>query len=214
MCVLRRAGAAAVLAVILLAGLLQAAPPPLLVTESGYYLLTVGDDGMPLTVKIEMVIDLNGGELPDVPDDPGEPDGPEDLPFDAELVGKVQTWAEEIGDPAGAQAIATVYAQVMDAVHAEAVGPGKGLDSLEKATDIAIKEAKSEADWEPFLKHITDLMNEKLQRGVLQERSQVVLFLNSIRHGLLQSADGADSLSLTFGVKVAEKINEVLDATE
>ncbi len=79
---------------------------PLTITASGYYLTTIGSDGIPSYVQLQTVIDLRGNAPPK----------PEQSPVDLDLANHVKEWSLAVSDPQSAQAMASVYSHIRGAL--------------------------------------------------------------------------------------------------
>jgi hypothetical protein len=196
------------LACVLLAGS-ALAQPPLTITSSGYFLTVLDDDGTPSFVRLESITDLTSGQPPtETPIPPTTPDGPD---LDPVLVKDVQAWAESIGDPLTAQAIAAVYAHLRGATEDELVSTSAIWSTLKTATDSAVGIVAGK-DWKPFRDKLSDLVTEGNQRGSLSSKADILRFMLSVQQGLELSADGSIALSMDKLVMIAKKTNEAIDA--
>ena len=182
----------------------QTSSQQLTITKAGYFLTVVSSD-IPQYVKLTNVIDLTSGQPPTVPTDP--PTTPPNPQLDMELVKSVQSWATEVEDPQGAQAMVIVYSIIRQA-HL----PSPWV-VLKKATDSALELIESKQDWESFRKDISAELTERSQKGTLVPD----VFLASSQQGLEMSADGSIALpselqaiikSNTEGILTGAELNE------
>lgn len=186
------------------------AQPPLTITSSGYFLTILDDEGTPSFVRLESVTDLTSGQPPtETPIPPITPDVPV---LDPVLVKDVQAWAESIGDPLTAQAIAAVYAHLRGATDDELVSVSAIWSVLKTATDSAVVVVGGGKDWSPFRDKLSDIVTEGNQRGSLSSKADILRLMLSVQQGLELSADGSVALSMDKLVMIAKKTNEAIDA--
>jgi hypothetical protein len=181
--------------------------PPLTITSSGYYITEINADGVPKLVKITVVVDLTGGNAP-------APNPPDVADIDTAVVKQVKEWSETVNDPQGAQAIAAVYSHIKGAVDDTLLDVVSVWPALKDATDNAITIVDSTEKWKTFRDQLSALVTEGRQRGTLQNKKAVSVFLRSVQQGLELSADGSNALSLDTLTAIATKTNEAIDANK
>lgn len=173
--------------------LLAQSDQQLTITKAGYFLTVVDAEGLPEYVKLINVIDLT------TPSDPAPPTNPNPQPpkLDMELVKDVQSWATDVADPQGSQAIAAVYSTVRKA-NLEAP-----WHILNQATNESLSIIENDSDWGTFRKNLSAVLSERAQRGTLD----AAVVLMSVQQGLEMSADGSVALPI-------DTVNKIIDTTK
>lgn len=174
---------------------------PLTITPSGYYLTVVDSDGKPNYVKIETVIDLTNNPDPT----------PEEPKVNVELVKRTKAWAEEVGDPSSAQAIAAVYAHIRGALTDGVLTPDTVWNPLKQATDSALGVIQDGKDWSKFRSSLTEVFTIAQQKGQLSTTEQIALILLSVQQGVELSADGSVALTMDQMVEITRRTNLAID---
>ena len=178
--------------------------PVLVITPGGFFYLESGQDGIPVAVPVEKIVDLRGGSPGPTPDSPEQP-----RPDNALSV-QIRDLAKVIGDPAGAQALALVYTQSSEAV-ADGLVPVVGsLDAVRKASDNALALTATLFKWDPFRAQLSTIATERTQRGELATPKQMADFLKAIALGLELAADGSNALDFSVVIGVAAGTNNAL----
>lgn len=191
-------------------------PPPLSITSNGYYLTYLVDD-TPIYVKITSITDHRTS--PDDPTDPGdptdpdEPDEPDDPTLDEEIRQKVATWAAEVNDPQGAQAIAVIYSTLKKSLVAGNLTPEQMWPLIPILTDRALAMVEASPKWaeqDSFRDKLGALLTDVRQRGLASTVPQIELVFSSIQQGLQDSADQSVALSIDTGTDLHFIIGEII----
>lgn len=174
-----------------------AAPPRVLIIHDGGYKTVSVVDGVPANVPFDTVLDFRSGD-PDDPDPPTDPDDPDDPEpdIDEELAQKVQAWAEDVGDPQGAQAISWAYTRARGDLSEGKLDPQSVWPALAGYTRNALEvtEGSSVESWKPFADKLDALLNDRI--GELQAVPAILRAMASIQHGIDQSSQGAAPIDL------------------
>ena len=185
------------------------APPAVVLTDSGVYLLSLDSDATP-TISKATVIDRRSGS-----DEPGpDPDEPRDDSPDVELTLSAKGWAEAVGDPQTAQAMAMVYRQIDDSVAADKLTRDQAIAALREATDAVLMSRGSAAKWEPFRKSAGDELAKRMQVGAITDAASLRVFLKAVAHGLELAADGSDAIGFAEVIDVSSRINDAIDGAK
>lgn len=182
-------------------GFATAAQPVLVVTPSGFFFLEVGNDGVPINVAVERVVDLRGSPAPDEPEPPV---------VDTALAKQVRDLAKQVADANGSQALALVYTQSSEAIADGLVPVATALDAVRKATDQALGLVGTAAKWESFRSSLSTIATERIQRGELTTPKQMAGFMKAIAVGLESSADGSTALDFSIVIGVTTGTNTAL----
>lgn len=177
--------------------------PPLTITETGYYLTTIGSDGIPSYVQIKTIIDLRSSTPPP----------PEEPKLDLELINKVQGWSKGIADTQSAQAMASVYAHIRGALEDDTLTPESSWKALKQATDSSLNLVGSK-DWSVFRDNLTAEFTQSQQRGNLSSKKQILRAFISVQKGLELSADGSTAITMDQVVEITRRTNLAIDGAK
>lgn len=143
----------AMVMVALMASVAVGAAPGLLVTPDGYYAVTLGADGKPVTEKITNVMVL--GSVPPVVTPPDAGTDP--------IAAKVREWAVAVGDPTSQAALKEVYARVGPATAGQP--REKVVQALRSATDSVLGATGGSERWKPFRDNVSKLIDAEEAKG-------------------------------------------------
>jgi hypothetical protein len=194
---------AALLACLIASSVYAQVDSPLTITESGYFLTEIGDDGVPVYVKIPVVVDLTEASQE-------RPEAPE---IDKELVDRIKVLATKIDDPASAQAIAAVYAHIRGAVADGTLSSETMWGPLKGATDSALALIGGK-DWTEWRDGVTAIFTLAKQRGQLNDAKQIDRMLMSIQAGVELAADGSTAISMDKTIEIARRTNTAIDGVK
>lgn len=178
--------------------------PVLVITPSGYFYLEAGEDGVPIGIPVEKIVDLRDGSQGPSPD----PDTPRP---DNALSVQIRDLAKTISDPLGAQALALVYTQSGEAVAGGLVPVATALEAVRKASDNALGLTGSAVKWDPFRASLSTIATERTQKGELVTAQQMGDFLKAVAIGLELAADGSEALDFSAVIGIATGTNKAFD---
>lgn len=182
-----------------------AGPPSIVITDSGYFALTVGADGEPLTERITSVVDMRGNPqstptqplpTPTAPERPKETKSP-----DEPLTIRARAWAESEMDPAGAGKIAMIYRQVSEAVARGEVSPDSAANVTRAAAEATV------TGWSTFRSRVGSDAAERIAAGGPLDKQKMADFLLAVSIGVQLAAE---PISLPDAVKMTEAINKAI----
>jgi hypothetical protein len=197
------------IAFVLGCGVALASQPVLVITPAGYFYLETGEDGSPISVPVDRIVDLRGGS-PGDPDTPApEPDTP-----DIELTRLAKGWAESVDDPQGSQAMELVYLQIADAIKAGHLTIDTAPAALAAASDTVLATLGKADAWKPFRASAGDELTERRQRGKVDSAASMETFLRAVAMGLQLSADGSDAITLSETLQIVTATNKAIDGAK
>ena len=181
-----------------------AGPPSIVITDSGYFALTVGADGEPLTERITSVVDMRGNPqstpTPPNPEPPIVPHTPAPSP-DEELSGKAAKWTEEENDATGAGEIAIIYTQVGEAVQRGEVTP----DAAAGVTKAAAE--KMVSGWGTFRNRVGSEAAERIATAGPMDAAKMSDFLLAISAGVKRKAS---PVPLERAIAITDAVNAAI----
>jgi hypothetical protein len=181
-----------------------AGPPSIVITDSGYFTLTVGADGAPVTERITSVVDMRGNPqstpTPPKPEPPIVPHTPAPSP-DEELSGKAARWAGEENDATGAGEIAIIYTQVGEAVQRGEVTP----DAAAGVTRAAAE--KMVSGWGTFRNRVGSEAAERIATAGPMGAAEMSNFLFAISAGIKRKSS---PVPLERAVSITESVNDAI----
>ena len=182
-----------------------AGPPSIVITDSGYFALTLGADGAPVTERITSVVDMRGNPqptpTPPTPEPPIVPHTPAPSP-DEELSGKAAKWAEEENDATGAGEIAIIYTQVGEAVQRGEVTPDAAAGVTRAAAEKMI------TGWGTFRNRVGSEAAERIATAGPMDAAKMSNFLLAISAGIKRKAS---PVALERSVSITESVNAAIE---
>jgi hypothetical protein len=110
---------------------------------------------------------------------------------------KVTTWAKEVNDTDGAQALALVYRQSAESITDGTLNVSNALATVRVASDGALRISSNTEGWNAVRERISQEATLRTQKGILGSARQMAQFFAEITNGLEMSAAG--STTLEFG---------------
>jgi hypothetical protein len=146
--------------------------------------------------KHSVIVESNTPSPPDVDDDN---DNKDPLPPDtiSAFTKEVTEWSRTVNDPDGAQALALVYRQSAESVHANTLIVSNALAAVRQASDSALSLSTIPTKWDVFRDKVGKEATLRTQKGILSSPRQMRDFLVEVMTGLELSASG--STTLEFG---------------
>lgn len=193
-----RATATVLFAVLMLCVPAVAGPVLVINQDGSYQVMTDGPAGRSVLQDVTQVIDKRIGT-------PQPPPPPTDNPSDP-IAAQVKSWASEVGDPTGAQALTIVYREVAKM----AVGQPreKVMAALKQASDSVLSTTGGTPKWKPWRAKVSALIDTEEAKGPVDYAK----FCNSVANGLEASAPSAalDPALLTLIINAILQIIQLI----
>lgn len=176
------------------------AGPTVIITDSGTYVMTVGADGVPVTVKADEVLDKRAGGNPQ----PGPTPTPTPAPTD--VTNRIESAARTVNDPNGAVLMAAAVKLLADSKLPPAAYQGE-TNVLKQALDKVLStydfiNSGAFPRWKPFRDTLSAILQELTSKGQLQTADQWQTTLNQVSAGLAK-AGGSVSQKMIEYVEMA-----------
>lgn len=157
------------------------------------YLLRVNAEGIQMSQRLQELVVLDQGPVPD-PGDPVPPSGFQE---------RVTAWARSLEDPVIASAVGQSFLVLADKIESgELSGTAEISDTTKRVLDVIIRQSTKQSGWVSLRARLADELAARAAAGSLATKAQYASAYREIGRGLQAAAPGTAAINLEVIVKL------------